>query len=235
VNRQPILAALIAGIALQGAALAQSTTAAGAVQRFACENDGLIGGAPFGCQLLVRTTVAAFPAGPLFWHLRSFETLAAAERARAPQDVIAAAGGQAWLFSFGPEPQERAGRLVGRVGPLPLAGTGPFQIQLWYVVMPPDTSTGSHLHPGPEAWYVLEGDQCLDTPNGPIRARAGQGAVVAENIPMRLFNPGTGPRRALFIVIHDPSVAEASMSNWTPSGACSRKAASRAAGEERGE
>jgi quercetin dioxygenase-like cupin family protein len=170
----------------------------------------------------VRSTVAAFPDGPLFWHLRSFETLAEAERARAPQDVIAAAGGRAWLFSFGPESQERAGRLVGRVGPLPLTGAGPFQIQLWYVVMPPDTSTGSHLHPGAEAWYVLEGEQCLDTPNGPIRVRAGQGALVAQNIPMRLFNPGTGTRRALFIVIHDPSVAEASMSDWTPSGACLR-------------
>jgi quercetin dioxygenase-like cupin family protein len=112
--------------------------------------------------------------------------------------------------------------VVGRVGPLPIARTGPFQIQLWYVVMPPGTSTGSHLHPGPEAWYVLEGEQCLDTPSGPIRARAGQGAVVGANVPMRLFNPGTGTRRALFIVIHDPSVAEASPSQWTPSGACSR-------------
>ena len=223
-NRQPILAALIVGVALRGPAVAQHqhTTAAEAVQRFACENDGLIGGAPFGCQLLVRSTVAAFPDGPLFWHLRSFETLAEAERARASQDVIAAAGGQAWLFSFGAESHQRAGRLVGRVGPLPLTRTGPFQIQLWYVVMPPGTSTGSHLHPGPEAWYVLEGEQCLDTPNGPIRARAGQGAVVAENIPMRLFNPGTGTRRALFVVIHDPSVAEATASPWTPSGACSR-------------
>lgn len=223
-NRQPILAALIAGIALQDVALAQHehTTPAGTVQRFACENDGLLGGMPFGCQLLVRTTVAAFPDGPLFWHLRSFDTLAEAEAARAPQDTIAAAGGQAWLFSFGSESQTRAGRLVGRVGPLPISRRGPFQIQLWYVVMPPGTSTGSHLHPGPEAWYVLEGEQCLDTPNGPIRARVGQGAVVAENIPMRLFNPGAGTRRALFIVLHDPSVAEASPSQWAPSGACSR-------------
>jgi len=216
-------AALIAGIWLEGAALAQHTTAAVATQRFACENDGLIGGAAFGCQLLVRTTVAALPAGPVFWHLRGFETLADAERARAPQDVIATAGGQAWLFSFGPESQERSGRLVGRVGPLSLTGAGPFQIQLWYVVMPAGTSTGSHLHPGPEAWYVLEGEQCLDTPDGPIRARAGQGAVVAGKVPMRLFNPGSGTRRALFIVIHDPAVAEASMSDWTPSGACSRQ------------
>jgi len=222
VNRQLMSAAVIAGIWLQGTALAQHTTAAVGAQRFACENDGLIGGAAFGCQLLVRTTVSAFPAGPVFWHLRSFQTLSDAERARAPQDLIASTGGQAWLFSFGPESQQRAGRLVGRVGPLPLTGAGPFQIQLWYVVMPAGTSTGSHLHPGPEAWYVLEGEQCLDTPNGPIRARAGQGAVVAGKVPMRLFNPGSGTRRALFIVIHDPSVAEASMSDWTPSDACSR-------------
>jgi quercetin dioxygenase-like cupin family protein len=223
-NRQAIVAAVLAGIALQEIAFAQyeHTTPAGALQQFACENDGLLGGTPFGCQLLVRSTVAAFPDGPLFWHLRSFDTLAEAEAARAPQDAIAAAGGQAWLFSFGPESLARAGRLVGRVGPLPISRREPFQIQLWYVVMPPGTSTGLHLHPGPEAWYVLEGEQCLDTPNGPIRARAGQGAVVAENIPMRLFNTGTGTRRALFIVIHDPSVSEASASQWTPSGACSR-------------
>jgi hypothetical protein len=64
-NRQVILAALIAGIALEGVAVAQHehTTPTGAVQRFACENDGLIRGTPFGCQLLVRSTVAEFPAG----------------------------------------------------------------------------------------------------------------------------------------------------------------------------
>ena len=32
----------------------------------------------------------------------------------------------------------------------------------------------------------------------------------------------SGTRRALFIVIHDPAVAEATMSTWTPSGACLR-------------
>jgi quercetin dioxygenase-like cupin family protein len=222
VNGQLILVALTLGCWLQGVPFAQSAQPPSDVARFACENDGLLGGARFGCQLLVRTTVAALPAGPLFWHLHSFETLLEAERARMPQDVIAAAGGQAWLFSFGPESQERAGRLVGRVGPLPLSSTGPLQVQLWYVVMPPHTSTGSHVHPGPEAWYLLEGEQCLDNPNGPIRVRAGQGAVIGANIPMRLFNPGSGTRRALFIVIHDPAVAESSMSTWTPSGACLR-------------
>jgi hypothetical protein len=39
---------------------------------------------------------------------------------------------------------------------------------------------------------------------------------------MRLFNPGNGTRRALFIVIHDPSVPEASTSQWTASDACSQ-------------
>ena len=50
VDRLAMPAALIAGISLHCVALAQHdhTTPAGAVQRFACENDGLIGGTPFG-------------------------------------------------------------------------------------------------------------------------------------------------------------------------------------------
>ena len=138
-KRLLMLAALIAGIGPDGVAIAQRTTTADSAQRFVCEADGLIRGATFGCQLLVRTTVAAFPAGAVFWHLRSIATLADAERARAPQHVIATAG-----------------------------------------------------------------------------------AVVAENIPMRLFNPGAGVGRALFIVVHEPSLAEAAPSQWTSSGACSR-------------
>ena len=68
VDRPPILIAMIAGTALQGAALAQSTMPAGDVQRFACENDGLLAGTPFrmsagrahyGCRVCRRTDLLA--------------------------------------------------------------------------------------------------------------------------------------------------------------------------------
>jgi hypothetical protein len=35
----------------------------------------------------------------------------------------------------------------------------------------------SPSHPGPEIFYLLTGEQCLETPNGTTRARAGEGMV----------------------------------------------------------
>jgi len=36
-------------------------------------------------------------------------------------------------------------------------------------------SLASSTHPGPEAWWVLEGEQCLETTKATIRPRAGRG------------------------------------------------------------
>ena len=60
-----------------------------------------------------------------------------------------------------------------------------------------------HTHPGPEAWWVLEGEQCLQTTRSTVRARAGQGAIVAEGDTMRMVATGTGPRRSLVLILHD--------------------------------
>ena len=55
----------------------------------------------------------------------------------------------------------------------------------------------------PEAWWVLEGEQCLQTTRTTIRAGANQGAIVAEGDTMRMVGTGTGPRRALVLILHD--------------------------------
>ena len=60
-----------------------------------------------------------------------------------------------------------------------------------------------HTHSGPEAWWVLEGEQCLQTTRTTVRARAGQGAIVAEGDTMRMVGTGTGPRRVLALVLND--------------------------------
>jgi quercetin dioxygenase-like cupin family protein len=77
-----------------------------------------------------------------------------------------------------------------------------------------------HTHPGPEAWYVLAGAQCLDTPSGATKLGAGEGGVVPPDTPMRLNASGSSTRRALFIVIHDPSIPWTNPVDWTPTGAC---------------
>src|SRR5215216_2106284 len=50
---------------------------------------------------------------------------------------------------------------------------------------------------------LLEGEQCLETTTKSIRARAGEGAIVAAGETMRMVGIGTGPRRSLVLILHD--------------------------------
>ena len=48
---------------------------------------------------------------------------------------------------------------------------------------------------------MLEGEQCPQTPRSTIRAKAREAAIIAEGDTMRMV--GTGPRRALVLILHD--------------------------------
>jgi quercetin dioxygenase-like cupin family protein len=139
-------------------------------------------------------------------------------------DVVAETEGRVWLFSFGLRPDVRAGaRPVASVGPLSIPRAASYRVEIYRAVMPPSAYTVVHTHPGPEAWYVLAGEQCLETPNGTIRARAGEGTIGPPGgTAMRLTNSGRGERRAFFIVVHDANLPWSSPSDWRPTGACDR-------------
>jgi quercetin dioxygenase-like cupin family protein len=193
---------------------------------FACLEDGLKSN-DVGCQLLARRQVSRFPAGPLFWHLNKFPTREAAAAAQDQNGMVVEAEGQFWLFSFGPKSAApKQGEPVASVGPLQLTSeklpaVKAYQIVAYLAVMPPKAYTRVHTHPGPEAWYVLAGEQCLEVPGGVIKARAGQGAVAPPTTPMRLTNNGSSTRRALFIVIHDAAQPwSLPTEEWKPTGAC---------------
>jgi quercetin dioxygenase-like cupin family protein len=189
---------------------------------FACAPNGLEGGQPFGCQSVGRADVVRFPNGPVYWHLMTFRTRADAEAVRHPADVVAETEGRVWLFSFGLRPDVRAGaQPVASVGPLPIPRALSYRVEVYRVVMPPAAYTVVHTHPGPEAWYLLAGEQCLETPDGTIRARAGEGTIGPPGgTAMRLTNSGTGERRAFFIVVHDANLPWSTPSDWRPTGAC---------------
>jgi len=75
-------------------------------------------------------------------------------------------------------------------------------------------------HPGPEIFYLLTGEQCLETPNGALRARAGEGMVAPANTPMQLNIMGSSKRDAFFAVVHDSTKPRATLSDWRPKGTC---------------
>jgi len=82
-----------------------------------------------------------------------------------------------------------------------------------------------HTHPGPEAWVVLEGEQCLETPEGKIRVGAGESMLVRGGIPMVLYGTGSGIRRALVLIVHPTGEAlGTTYDGWQPTESCVRGA-----------
>jgi quercetin dioxygenase-like cupin family protein len=80
-----------------------------------------------------------------------------------------------------------------------------------------------HLHPGPEAWYVLEGSQCVETAQGARVVRARESLVVPAGRPMLLATVGTTVRRTLAVVLHEASQPwTIPTTTWTPPGKCPR-------------
>jgi quercetin dioxygenase-like cupin family protein len=155
--------------------------------------------------------------------LRAFPTRKAAEAAKSATGIVVEEDGKVWLSEFGPRnAAPRGGEAIAVVGPLQLPEAKSYAAVLSYAVMRPGDSSRVHTHPGPEGWYVLAGEQCLETPAGANRSRAGGTMTVLANTPMELNVTGATLRRAFALVIHDSTQERGKNSDWKPSGACSR-------------
>ncbi|GJG86835.1 hypothetical protein tb265_20160 [Gemmatimonadetes bacterium T265] len=177
-----------------------------------------------GCVNLAHRGGLTFPDFLVTWRLYRFPTRGAAEAARSPTGLVAEAGGAVWLSEVAPAREPVAappgGTLVTERGPLVLAPAPAYAASLAYAVMRPGMRSRVHVHAGPEAFYVLAGAQCLETPAGAARTRAGEAADVAAGVPMVLVAAGPGERRALALVLHDAGRPQAEAAAWRPAGAC---------------
>ncbi len=177
----------------------------------------------YGCFNVGMAGGLHFSDASVYWHLSTFPTRKDADAARSATGIVVEEDGRVWLSEFGPrDAAPRGGDAIAVVGPLQLPEATSYTAILSYAVMRPGDSSRVHTHPGPEGWYVLAGDQCLDTPDGATRARAGGTMTVRPNIPMELNVTGTALRRAFALVIHDSAQQRGIPSDWKPSGACSR-------------
>jgi quercetin dioxygenase-like cupin family protein len=177
----------------------------------------------FGCFNIGVVTGLRFSQASVYWHLRAFPSRKAAEAAKSATGIVVEEDGRAWLSEFGPrETAPRGGEAIAVIGPLQLSAAKSYAAVLSYAVMRPGDSSRVHTHPGPEGWYVLAGEQCLETPAGATKGRAGGTMTVPPNVPMELNVTGTTLRRAFALVIHDSAQARGIPSDWKPSGACRR-------------
>jgi quercetin dioxygenase-like cupin family protein len=159
-----------------------------------------------GCYLAATRPIGVAPATPVYWHIDRYPTRAAAESARGDRGAVAEAHGRVWLFTIADaEWRPMGGERVARVGPLPLVAGRDYVAHYIEGVVPPGARTPAHSHAGPEAWYVVEGTNCLQTPNEVRVARAGETLIVPEGSPMILTGVGPATRHSLALVVHDAS------------------------------
>ena len=96
------------------------------------------------------------------------------------------------------------GKHIARIGPLPFIAGEKSSAQYMEAIFPPGMKGATHMHPGPEAWYTLSGETCLETPEGAQVGRAGGPPVIVRaNLPMQPVATGHETRRAAVLILHE--------------------------------
>jgi hypothetical protein len=199
-------------------------TAAG--QTRDCEPVADRAGRTLGCFITAREELGPLPRdSTLYWHITKYPSLAAAAAAagKAPRSTAVASLGLHWLFTIANRQwRPPGGQRIVVVGPLALVDAPAFAAVYMEGVFKPGMQTAVHRHPGMEAWYTLEGSQCLETPEGRIVQRAGErGMLVRGGLPMRLTAIGTGIRRSLVLILQDATQPRSTHAqDWVPKGLC---------------
>jgi hypothetical protein len=188
-----------------------------------------------GCYTTASLDLGVPPREPVYWHLDTYPTRAAAEANRGPRSTVVGSHNRHWVFTIAGEGwRPAAGERVATIGPLVMQPDIPYTARYLETVIPAGFQQSGpgqpgHRHPGPEAWYVLEGGQCLETPNGVLIGRAGESMLAPDGWPMAIASLGAETRRAVVLVLHrsgEPYVmpvgarADAPHAHWTPKGLC---------------
>jgi quercetin dioxygenase-like cupin family protein len=176
------------------------------------------------CAILLLKRFPVLPPGPLVWRYENFPTKAAAQAVATPASVVVEAAEKVWLITLAAKGQHTtAGTLVAESEPLPPIPPGPeYEIVVAEADLTSKANVMTHKHSGPESWYLLSGEQCLELPGRAVRARAGETMSAPAETPMRLNIVGSGRRHALFLVVHDSSKPWNTMLNWQSDGLCER-------------
>ena len=156
-------------------------------------------------KVLAEKKVAQLPAGPLFWRLENFPTLAQAQAAAGPTALASEAQGKVWLVTLGPAGgSSPGGTKVAEIGPLPPVVAPEYLLRFNEPSGPPGSITVAHSHPGTEAVYVSTGELCMRTPKGMIRLSAGHTeAGAGADVPMQVSSCGSTDLRGLVMFVVD--------------------------------
>jgi quercetin dioxygenase-like cupin family protein len=180
-------------------------------------------GDQLGCWIISNVDLGELTQEPLFWHLDVFPNRADAETAKGPGGTVIEAFEKIWLSTIaGANWRATGGSQIAMIGPLPgLSPNEGYTAQYMETVTVPGHSTSVHRHDGPELWYTLTGQVCLETPDGAAIGHAGESTIAPPRVAMRGTTVGSETRRSLVVVLYKssgPSFTRAP--DWTPKGLC---------------
>jgi len=162
--------------------------------------------------------VKQLPAGPLYWWVENFPTLAQAQAATGPDrwnpntvsydgatSLTAEVAGKVWLFTLGAKGgSPPGGTRVAEIGPVPPITAPEYLLRVNHGYGPPGARTPVHSHPGSEAFYVVAGRLGQRTPHGVNHVEAGHTMNGhPADMPMEVFNSGTTELAALIMFVVD--------------------------------
>jgi quercetin dioxygenase-like cupin family protein len=177
-----------------------------------------------GCWILVDQPVGPLTETQVFWHIDTYATDGAANSAKGPRGAVVTSLGKTWLLTIeaGAWQPPAGGKHVATIGPLPISPADSYVATYMEGVFNPGMRSSIHDHPGPEAFYTMTGETCLETPEGMSLGHLFSSPVIVPGgVPMQLTATGEEKRRGLTLILHDASKPTGHpVHNWTPKGLC---------------
>jgi hypothetical protein len=212
----------VTALAMCGQAFAQPSEYRGRIGHEGCRPISQRTG-EIGCWIMITASLGKLPPRPIFWHLDTYPTSAAAAAANGPRGAVVESFGKVWLLTIAEAGWRPSGSVrVAEIGPLPVSPDAEYTAVYMEAIFTPGMTSSVHRHSGPEAWFTLTGETCLETPEGRMVGRAGPDHVIVPGgLPMYLTATGAETRRSLVLILHDSSQRSSTPANdWTPKGLC---------------
>jgi quercetin dioxygenase-like cupin family protein len=175
-----------------------------------------------GCWVMASRDLGALPGGTVYWHIDRFANRLSAETAKGPNSTVVESYGTVWLFAITSDALARTpGERVAVIGPLLVDPDTKYTADYMEGTFLPGMRSIAHRHPGPEAFYNIEGEFCLETPGKKTVVGPGQSTFVGSEIPMQLTATGTRIRRSLVLVLRPSDrFLGRPTPGWRPDGLC---------------
>ncbi|WP_250475817.1 hypothetical protein [Caballeronia sp. GAFFF1] len=133
----------------------------------------------YGCFVHAEQHLQELPNRPVYWHIDRFADRSSAQAAKSTNGTVVEILGTVWLFTIAGESwRPSAGEHIADVGPLTLPQASSLMATYMEGNFRPGMQSTIHRHPGTEAWFVLTGAQCLETPHGEQLGRPGAPPVI---------------------------------------------------------